>query len=160
MENYAYLMRITPDKKGVHPPDKKGVLPPEVLYLCVDVEANFYVIKEIDTSRLLQNQIQMKLDNMDNMKRFNSPYIISIKETKYYKEQNKLYIVQEYVHGPTLLQFIRKRHSTKDYITESKIIKILIFLTYAINHIHDNDVTHRNIKPVNIFLHQNGIVKL
>jgi NIMA (never in mitosis gene a)-related kinase len=168
MENYANLMRITPDNQGVHPPDnqgvlppdKKAVLPPQVLYLCVDAEANFYVIKEIDTTQLLENQIQMKNKDIDFMKRFNSPYIISIKEAKYFPEQNKLYIVQEYVHGPTLLQFIRKRHSTKDYINESKIIKILICFAYAIKHIHDNGAIHRNIKPGNIFLHQNGIVKL
>jgi serine/threonine-protein kinase len=66
------------------------------------------------------------------------------------------YIVMEYVEGQTLKQYIQQ-HSP---IPVSKALSIMEQLTSAITHAHQNHIIHRDIKPQNILMDQNGNVKI
>jgi hypothetical protein len=53
--------------------DNDNAIPVEVLYWCADIEVNFELFKEIDISKLLSNQIQVKHKHIDFIRSFNSP---------------------------------------------------------------------------------------
>lgn len=72
------------------------------------------------------------------------------------EEDNILFIVMELVVGMTLKEYIQKHGA----LQVEEAVKIMIELTGAINHAHENNLIHRDIKPQNILLDENGTVKV
>ena len=72
------------------------------------------------------------------------------------EEDNILFIVMELVDGMTLKEYIKKQGP----LEVEEAVKIMIELTSAINHAHENDLIHRDIKPQNILLDEHGTVKV
>jgi serine/threonine-protein kinase len=66
------------------------------------------------------------------------------------------YIVMEYVKGCTLKQYIQQNAP----LSLPKALHIMEQLTSAISHAHHNNIIHRDIKPQNILLNENGTVKV
>lgn len=71
-------------------------------------------------------------------------------------EGNLHYIVMEYVKGKTLKQYIQEYAP----ISPARSVYIMKQLTSAIAHAHDNEIIHRDIKPQNILMDENGDVKI
>ena len=72
-------------------------------------------------------------------------------------EDNDLYfIVMEYVEGKTLKNLVKKRGA----LTLPEVVDIMLQLTSAIAHAHDSYIIHRDIKPQNVLILDNGMVKI
>lgn len=82
------------------------------------------------------------------------PNIVSIYDTGV--DDNTYYIVMEYVKGLTLKEYIKK----KGKLDEKEAINISIKIAEALKNAHKNNVIHRDIKPQNILLTNEGIVKV
>lgn len=72
------------------------------------------------------------------------------------EDDGKYYIVMEYVEGKTLKSLIKKRGS----LTLPEVIDIMSQLTSAIACAHDSNIIHRDIKPQNVLIKEDGIVKI
>lgn len=72
------------------------------------------------------------------------------------EDDGNFYIVMEYVEGKNLKQLIRKRGS----LTLPEVIDIMMQLTDGLAHAHDAYIIHRDIKPQNILIMDNGLVKI
>ena len=72
------------------------------------------------------------------------------------EDDGKYYIVMEYVEGKTLKNLVKKRGA----LTLPEIIDIMTQLTSAIACAHDSNIIHRDIKPQNVLIKENGIVKI
>lgn len=82
------------------------------------------------------------------------PNIVNIYDTGI--EDNIYYIVMEYVNGETLKKYIQKNVR----LTEAETLKISKQIAEALRHAHANNIVHRDIKPQNILLTEEGIVKV
>lgn len=71
-------------------------------------------------------------------------------------EENIQYIVMELVRGKTLKEYIKENKS----IDWKKAINIGIQIASALGHAHKNHIIHRDIKPHNIIITQEGIAKV
>ena len=72
------------------------------------------------------------------------------------EDDGKYYIVMEYVEGKTLKSLIKKRGG----LTLPEVIDIMTQLTSAIACAHDSNIIHRDIKPQNVLIKEDGIVKI
>jgi serine/threonine protein kinase len=128
--------------------------------------ANVYLARDI----ILDRDVALKVLRMDFaeeeefIRRFQReaqsatslvhPNIVNIYDVG--EENNIFYIVMEYVDGMTLKQYILQ-HSP---IPVEKVLDIMSQLTSAIAHAHRNSIIHRDIKPQNILIDHNGLVKI
>ena len=66
------------------------------------------------------------------------------------------FIVMEFIDGKTLKNLIKKRGS----LTLPEVIDIMLQLTSAIACAHESYIIHRDIKPQNVMILDDGIVKI
>ncbi len=71
-------------------------------------------------------------------------------------DEKGLYIVIEYVNGKTLKDIIKERGR----MTEEVAAQIVIRILSALQHAHSAHIVHRDIKPQNILVDQNGYIKV
>ncbi|WP_018660013.1 Stk1 family PASTA domain-containing Ser/Thr kinase [Heyndrickxia acidiproducens] len=82
------------------------------------------------------------------------PNIVSIYDIG--EEDDINYIVMENVEGMTLKQYIQQNGP----VSVEKTLDIMGQLTAAIFHAHQNHIIHRDIKPQNILIDHDGVVKI
>jgi len=66
------------------------------------------------------------------------------------------YIVMEYIEGRHLKQLLKKRGK----LTLNEVIDIMLQITDGMSAAHDSYIIHRDIKPQNIMILENGMVKI
>ncbi|XP_058526805.1 serine/threonine-protein kinase Nek3 [Ochotona princeps] len=84
------------------------------------------------------------------------PNIVAFKES--FEAEGHLYIVMEYCDGGDLMQKIKQQKGK--LFPEDVILNWFTQMCLGVNHIHRKRVLHRDIKSKNVFLTQNGKVKL
>ncbi len=67
------------------------------------------------------------------------------------------YIVMEYVNGMTLREYLNERGGR---LTSRETVHFISQILYALEHAHSNGVVHRDIKPQNIMLLDNGQLRM
>ena len=72
------------------------------------------------------------------------------------EEDGQYYIVMEYIEGKTLKQLLKKRET----LSLPEVIDIMLQLTDGLAHAHESYIIHRDIKPQNIMILDNGLVKI
>ncbi len=82
------------------------------------------------------------------------PNIVSIYDVG--EDGDMHYIVMEYIKGKTLKQYINEFSP----LSPARSVQIMKQLTSAIAHAHENQIIHRDIKPQNILVDQDGNVKI
>lgn len=82
------------------------------------------------------------------------PNIVSIYDVG--EDGDYHFIVMEYIQGKTLKQYIQQFSP----ISPAKAVQIMRQLTSAIAHAHEHQIIHRDIKPQNILMDEQGNVKI
>ncbi len=128
--------------------------------------ANVYLARDV----ILERDVAIKVLRLDFsndeefIKRFRReahaatslahPNIVSIYDVG--EEEDIYYIVMEYVPGQTLKQYIQRNAP----LHPKEAINIMLQLTSAMSHAHQNQIVHRDIKPQNILIDHDGTVKV
>ena len=72
------------------------------------------------------------------------------------EEEGNYYIVMEYIDGKTLKQQLQKRGA----LTLTEVLDIMSQLADGLSHAHESYIIHRDIKPQNIMIEDNGLIKI
>lgn len=72
------------------------------------------------------------------------------------EDNGQYFIVMEYVDGKTLKSLIKRRGA----LTLPEVVDIMLQLTSAITCAHDSYIIHRDIKPQNVLILDNGVAKI
>ena len=84
----------------------------------------------------------------------NHPNIVELYDVG--EDNGQYFIVMDYVVGKNLKSLVKKRGA----LTLPEVIDIMLQLTSAIAHAHDSYIIHRDIKPQNVLILDNGMVKI
>ena len=84
----------------------------------------------------------------------NHPNIVEVYDVG--EDNGNYYIVMEYIEGKHLKELIKKRGK----LTTSEVVDIMLQITDGMSVAHDSYIIHRDIKPQNIMILENGIVKI
>lgn len=68
----------------------------------------------------------------------------------------RYYIVMEYINGPTLKDTIKRQGR----LSEITVVNFAIQIASALQHAHSHHIIHRDIKPQNILMTKEGILKV
>ena len=72
------------------------------------------------------------------------------------EDNGSYYIVTEYIEGKHLKQLLKKRGS----LTLTEVVDIMMQVTDGMSAAHDSYIIHRDIKPQNIMILENGLIKI
>ncbi|MEN9565663.1 MAG: hypothetical protein RLZZ69_859 [Cyanobacteriota bacterium] len=86
---------------------------------------------------------------------FNHPGIVQV--FYYFEENNTAYMVMEYLQGRTLAEFLKQ---IKGKLSEAKALEYITKVGEALEILHQAQFLHRDIKPDNIMLADDGRVVL
>eukprot|EP01084_Bolivina_argentea_P315718 547072_1 len=104
------------------------------------------VIKKIpkNTYKLIKTQIKL-------LKQCNSPFVIQLLNE--HQDDDFNWVVLEFCSGGSIAPKI-------GHLKEKEIQKLTSHVLNGLLYLHENGIIHRDVKPQNILLHQNGIYKL
>ena len=75
-------------------------------------------------------------------------------------EGSKLYIVMEHADGGDLSSHISNKRKSGVRWSEEEVMRMFVQICLALNHVHEKNILHRDLKSQNIFLTSKGLVKL
>lgn len=95
------------------------------------------------------------------LEKLNHPNIIRFIEVfRCSKPTATLNIVMDHAKGGDFQKRIKYQRQRKKYFAEEQILDWFTQICLAIKHIHDKKILHRDLKSQNIFLTENGLIKL
>ncbi len=124
-------------------------------------KAKCKVLNRFVAIKVLRDELTQDPDFIDKFKQeslsaasLTHPNIVNIYDTGI--EEDIYYIVMELVRGETLKNYIKR----KDRLSEQEAVKISRQVAEALKHAHTNNIVHRDIKPHNILITENGTAKV
>lgn len=126
------------------------------VYLAVDTILNREVAIKILRGELGKDPVALlRFQREANaVSKLNHPNVVDVYDVGEYDGRH--YIVMEYVRGRTLKQLISQRGA----LQADEAVNIMIQLTSAVEHAHENNIIHRDIKPQNVLVKDDGTVKI
>ena len=118
-----------------------------------------YAMKMIDFNAIKDpTQIQLSLNEMNIIKSLNNPHII-----KYYnsfKDNNKLYIIMEFMNNGDFKGYIEAHKNINKPIPETELWEFFYQCAAGLCYIHSKNLIHRDIKPANLFMTDDKAIKI
>lgn len=126
------------------------------VYLAIDTILNREVAVKVLRGELSKDPVTLlRFQREANaVSKLNHPNVVDVYDVGEY--DGKHYIVMEYIRGRTLKQLISQRGA----LHQEEAVNIMIQLTSAVQHAHENSIIHRDIKPQNVLVKDDGTVKI
>lgn len=126
------------------------------VYLAIDTILNREVAVKVLRGELSKDPVTLlRFQREANaVSKLNHPNVVDVYDVGEYN--GKHYIVMEYIRGRTLKQLISQRGA----LHQEEAVNIMIQLTSAVQHAHENNIIHRDIKPQNVLVKDDGTVKI
>ena len=126
------------------------------VYLAIDTILNREVAIKVLRGELSKDPVTLlRFQREANaVSKLNHPNVVDVYDVGEFEGRH--YIVMEYVRGRTLKQLISQRGA----LHQEEAVNIMLQLTSAVQHAHENDIIHRDIKPQNVLVKDDGTVKI
>lgn len=126
------------------------------VYLAVDTILNREVAIKVLRGELGKDPVALlRFQREANaVSKLNHPNVVDVYDVG--ECEGRHYIVMEYVRGRTLKQLISQRGA----LNCDEAVNIMMQLTSAVQHAHENHIIHRDIKPQNVLVKDDGTVKI
>lgn len=100
-------------------------------------------------------EVSYELEGCDpNILCFYDSKTVIIGKSRYY------IIVSEYIEGINLNKYINRLEELRQYPKSQDLLSIMLDLLSGLKKVHSKGISHRDIKPVNIMINKQGVVKL
>ncbi len=126
------------------------------VYVAMDTILNREVAVKILRGALSEDPVTLVrfLREASAISKLHHPNVVEVYDVGEFNNQN--YIVMEYVRGRTLKQLILQRGA----LQKEEAVEIMKQLVSAVSHAHENDIIHRDIKPQNVLVKDDGTIKI
>lgn len=127
-------------------------------YLVKNTEADsLCVVKQMETSMMDPKERNEAVKEAMLLKRMDHPNIVRFQEV-FMTRKGRLCIVMDYADGGDVHMTLKKQNGA--LMSEEIIIEWFVQTCFALKHVHDRKVLHRDLKTQNIFLMATGQIKL
>lgn len=123
------------------------------------VDARQYALKQISV-RTKTNTKESVLKEAKILSRLKHPHIVTCCHSFFDKDEDNLYILQDYCDGGNLQDKIFEMKEKGERIKEQQIMQWFVQITMAVQHIHSNKILHRDLKTQNVFLTKRDLIKI
>ncbi len=95
-----------------------------------------------------------------NVAKLRHPNIVQVYDFEYDEEGDSYYMVMEFINGPTLKERIYELHLKGQQLPRAEAIRIVRDAAKALAYAHQRNMIHRDVKPANLMLDEDGRVVL
>ncbi|KAK8750745.1 hypothetical protein OTU49_014988 [Cherax quadricarinatus] len=124
----------------------------------VEKDQNLYALKKIDLSKMSTNSWSYQVREVRLLQQLRHENIVSYED--YCKIGMEIHLLMEYCDGGNLHTHIQRRKRASTPFPECQIRDWTTKLASALQYLHQRNVVHRDVKPMNIFLTKTGGLKL
>lgn len=118
-----------------------------------DSSSEYYALKKIK----LDVKCSDLLKEVLMMKNIHHPHIIKCYNS--FTQDGFMYIIMEYANGGDLLSMIEKQKDNQRFFSEKVLWRFAWQMACGILHLHSNGIIHRDIKAMNVLIHD-GVLKI
>ncbi len=108
-----------------------------------------FVVKEVDTRGMSKRQSFEALEEINIMGMVDSPYIVNYYDS-FVSDSIKINIIMEFCEHGDLHSYLKKLNGK--HLNENVIWKFFIQISLGMHHLHSQNILHRDLKTLNIFL--------
>jgi serine/threonine protein kinase len=106
----------------------------------------------VGSDQMLQKSKELFQREAAVLYQINHPQVPQFRAT--FEDDQRLYLVQDYVEGKTFRQLIEDRQAQGTVFSEAEVVQLMRQLLPVLAHIHSKGIVHRDISPENIILRQ------
>ena len=125
--------------------------------ICFVVDRKIYVLKQINISQMNKKQRSEAIMEVKILASLKDKYIVTYYDS--FIEDKNLNIIMEYCENGDLSMYLKKQMPGK-YVSEGIIWKYFIEVCLALKYLHSQNILHRDIKSMNVFLTKDDHVRL
>ena len=122
------------------------------------VDNNMYVLKEINVANLKEHRRRRVVSEVLLLRRLRHPNIIQYYTS--FVDDGSLYIVMEYADAGDMYTALKARGKQGRTLPEDQVWDYFQQTAAGLQYLHHQNIIHRDVKSMNIFLMKDGGVKL
>eukprot|EP00347_Sterkiella_histriomuscorum_P019874 403339981 len=123
-------------------------------------DGQIYAMKKIDFQKSSSKEKDNALNELNILQKVKGNHIIKFHEAFLTDDSHFLCLIMECADAGDLLQLVKKKAETGERFNEDEIWAISIQMILGLKSLHDQRIMHRDLKSANIFIYQNGVVKV
>jgi serine/threonine protein kinase len=123
-------------------------------------DSKVYALKRVKISKMSKKDLGDALNEIRFLASIRQKNIVGFLHAFLENNETELCIIMEYCGCGDLAQKVERYKKRRQYIDEHVIWKYLIQCLKALQHLHEKNICHRDLKCANTFLAEDGSVKI